>query len=224
MTPPGASAAVPAAPPGRVSGKLLLAVLGTIAGLGILFAVVGQRLVPPLPDLPSFGPVPALALTDEQGRPFGNDRLAGRVVIVNFLFTACPTVCPTLAARMASVQRELSPHGDRVHLVSITVDPANDTPERLREYGTRFGQDPAHWSFLTGDIAAIKAAAEQGFKVALEPAAAAVDIVHSEHFILVDTTGEIRGYYRAEKPELTRMTMDVSRLLQEADRAKGTKR
>lgn len=215
-------AAVPSREPRRFPGKLV--VLGIGAAIVLLVAILGTgiALAPPVPELPHLGTLPAFHLTDEQGRPFGPEQVAGKVLIANFVFTRCPSVCPTLTQKMAAVQHELEEKREQVRLVSFSVDPAWDTPERLKEYGAKFGQDPEVWSFVTGDAAAVKAAVEQGFKVGVDgldvPGAEPKDIVHSEHFVLVDPDGSIRGYYPAEKRDLTRMTMDVGRILGERKR------
>lgn len=169
---------------------------------------------PPERPLPDLYPMPAFALTSEKGTPFASARLEGKVVVANFIFTSCPTVCPVLTAHMASIQKRLADR-EGVQLVSFSVDPANDTPEVLAEYGRKFGQDPARWTFLTGELPAVKQAVEQGFKVMMgvKETPDGFDIVHGEHFVLVDKKGRIRGFYRADK--LDELAEDVDRLLTE---------
>lgn len=72
-------------------------------------------------------------------------------VMVNFVFTTCTTICPVMTGVFAQVQRQLGPEGKDVRMVSVSIDPEYDTPERLREYANRFnaGQE---WRFLTGDL------------------------------------------------------------------------
>jgi protein SCO1/2 len=166
---------------------------------------------------PRLATLPELALTDDAGRPFGPERLAERVTVVNFIFTSCQTVCPALSAKMAGLQRRLA--DPRVQLVSISVDPRHDTPDVLRAYGERFGRDPARWTFVTGELAAVQRAVEDGFRVAMEgadrPGATAFDIVHGEHFVVVDPVGAIRGYYRPDDEGLARLERDALRVARE---------
>ena len=72
-------------------------------------------------------------------------------VMLNFIFTTCTTICPVLSATFSQVQRKLGDEAKNVRMVSITIDPEQDTPERLKEYAGRFKAGPG-WQFLTGSI------------------------------------------------------------------------
>lgn len=86
---------------------------------------------------------------------FRSDLLAGRTVAINFIFTSCTTICSPVSAGFAAVQQQLGPRlGRDVHLLSISVDPLNDSPAVLREYGARFAAGPG-WTFVTGSRQAI---------------------------------------------------------------------
>lgn len=189
-----------------------------IGGAAIIAAIVAWLVRPAPEPLPSLYPMPRFELTSEQGLPLRSSDLAGEVVVANFVFTSCPTVCPMLTAHMARLQDRLA-GSPRVRLLSFSVDPKNDTPEVLRAYGEKYGQDPARWSFLTGDLASITEAVEKGFKIGMQgagdPDATAFDIVHGEHFVLVDAAGVIRGYYRPEPESLERLAADAERLAAE---------
>jgi cytochrome oxidase Cu insertion factor (SCO1/SenC/PrrC family) len=93
--------------------------------------------------------IPDVELLDQDGRKirFYTDLVKGKVVAVQFIFTTCTTVCPPLAATFARVQKELA--GRDVTLISISVDPATDTPERLKAWGAKFKAGPG-WTFVTG--------------------------------------------------------------------------
>lgn len=96
--------------------------------------------------------IPDTTVYDQHGRKlqFYNDLVKGKTVAINFLFTTCTTICPPLAATFRKVQQEL---GDRVgrdvSLISITVDPSTDVPERLNTFASKFNAGPG-WSFITG--------------------------------------------------------------------------
>jgi len=81
---------------------------------------------------------------------------AGKPVMVNFIFTTCTTICPVMTGIFAQVQGELGPEADNVRMISVSIDPEYDTPERLRDYAARFKAGP-EWRFLTGDPANIVA-------------------------------------------------------------------
>jgi protein SCO1/2 len=159
--------------------------------------------------------MPAFELTSEQGQPVGSREFAGQVLIASFIFTRCPTVCPRLTARMAKVQRQLADEPG-VHLVSFSVDPTYDTPERLRTYAAGYGQDPTRWTFLTGDAGAVKAAVEAGFRIGYR--GEDVNITHGEWMVLVDAQGQIRGYYGGADEDLARIVRDARQLAAHAPR------
>ncbi|HWS87940.1 MAG TPA: SCO family protein, partial [Pyrinomonadaceae bacterium] len=96
--------------------------------------------------------IPDVELLDQDGRRvhFYGDLVKGKVVAVQFIFTTCTTVCPPLGATFARVQRELGERAGRdVRLISVSVDPATDTPERLKAWGGKFKAGPG-WTLLTG--------------------------------------------------------------------------
>ena len=76
----------------------------------------------------------------------------GKPVMVNFIFTTCTTICPVMSATFAQVQSELGAESDALRMISFSIDPEQDTPERLREYAGRFNAGP-QWQFVTGSLA-----------------------------------------------------------------------
>jgi protein SCO1/2 len=101
-------------------------------------------------------PAPDFALTDQDGRPVALADLRGKVLLLDFVYTHCPGPCPILTGTHVEVQRALPPDlAEKVYFVSISLDPARDTPEALRAYAKARGADLARWSFLTGDDDAV---------------------------------------------------------------------
>ncbi len=97
--------------------------------------------------------IPDVELLDQDGRKihFYTDLVKGKTVVINFIFTTCTTICPPLGATFARVQKDLGERvGRDVHFISISVDPATDTPERLKVWGAKF-KAGAGWTFVTGD-------------------------------------------------------------------------
>lgn len=94
--------------------------------------------------------VPDVPVVDQDGRPlhFYSDLVKGRVVAVNFVFTTCTTICPPMGANFAKLQKILGTRD--VHLISVSVDPATDTPERMKAWSQKFGAGPG-WTLVTGD-------------------------------------------------------------------------
>lgn len=109
---------------------------------------------------PKVEPLPAIPLTTMQGTPRTLDRELANTnpLVVNFVFTTCSTSCSLITAVLAEVQQKLAAKGRKLQLASITIDPANDTPEQLRGYARKFGAG-ADWQFYTGrfdDMVAIQ--------------------------------------------------------------------
>jgi protein SCO1/2 len=167
-------------------------------------------------------PLPAWQLTDQDGHPYGSRDLAGRVYIANFIFTTCVLECPRLTREMGHLLPMLAPYGDRVHLVSISVDPQNDTPERLREYMARYHADRHRWTFVTGPADAVMHAVTEGFRVGVQDAPRRADgtfdpleLVHSNRFALVDVHGRLRRTYVADADGMRDLMRDLPAVLEE---------
>lgn len=96
-------------------------------------------------------PVPDFTLQAADGRIVRPSELLGKVVVLHFIYTSCPDVCPLHAEKIAEIQRTVNatPMKDQVAFVSITTDPKKDTPDALLAYGPAHGLDPVNWLFLT---------------------------------------------------------------------------
>jgi protein SCO1/2 len=94
---------------------------------------------------------PGFALEDASGHAVELEDLRGKVVVLHFVYTSCPDVCPLHAERIAEIQEmaNRTPMRDLVQFVTITTDPEHDTPEVMRQYGSAHGLDPVNWLFLT---------------------------------------------------------------------------
>ena len=171
-------------------------------------------------DLDVLGAVPEFAFTDQTGAPVRAADLRGKVHVASFLFTRCPTICPTSAMKLKRIGERLAERSAAVDLVSFSVDPEHDTPPVLAAFAARYGADPARWRFLTGPPEAIRAAVEDGFKIAVDRGAALADgtptIVHGTHYLLLDRQLRIRGYYDSDEPaRLDQLVADAIRLTRE---------
>lgn len=97
--------------------------------------------------------IPDVPVLDQHGNKlhFYTDLIKDKTVAINFIFTNCTTICPPLAATFARLQKEMGDRiGKDVHLISISVDPVTDTPERLKAWGAKFKAGPG-WTFVTGE-------------------------------------------------------------------------
>jgi len=169
-------------------------------------------------DLDTLFPVPSFELTDQDGHAFGSAELQGRVWVASFLFTSCSQACPTLSGQLANLRRRTARHGDRFEVVSITVDPETDTPERLRAYRARFGE-PSQWTLLTGSPDDVRATTSRAF-FQVDPTrteiseAPGYDILHGTGVILVDRDGRARGLFPTDGEGIDRLVAAIDRLLE----------
>ena len=185
----------------RFSGPRVLIAMLVI----LLAAVIPGVFLPTLAcredrKLDDLGTVPAFSLVDETGQPFTEEALRGHPTIVNFIFTRCDTVCPVTSMKMARLEeRTRDKRGIAIKLLSISVDPAHDTPAQLAAFAQKYKADPARWRFLTGKPAEISALVQGPFMSPMDregnTTSGAPNIVHSGYFLLVDGDLVIRGAY-----------------------------
>ncbi|HEY2733572.1 MAG TPA: SCO family protein [Polyangiales bacterium] len=169
-----------------------------MAAVGLALCVACAKSEP----LPRLGALPDFRLLDQAAQPVDSAALRGKVLIVDFIFTSCPDVCPLLTEQLSALRKRLSARSD-LRFVSFSVDPAHDTPERLQQFARQHGALQPDWWFLTGPIDEVKRVVVQGFKEAMEaqPTAAGqpANVLHGTHFVLVDRRGDIRGYFRNDE-------------------------
>jgi len=117
------------------------------------------KVTPPPPrDLNAFSlRVSDFTVQDQNGKSikFYTDLIKGKVVAINFVFTTCTAICPSLTATFRKVQEQLVEHKFDAQLISISVDPATDTPERLHAFAEKFNAEPG-WTFVTGNSSDIE--------------------------------------------------------------------
>jgi protein SCO1/2 len=195
--------------------------LATSVG-GIALAVglaLTARSMHPRAPLPVLGHVPTFHLVDEHGAPYASESMLGHVSVVDFIFTRCTSSCPRLTARMAQLSGQVGRDARDVQLVSFSVDPENDTPAVLAGYAAKAHADPARWTFVTGSADDMLRAVVLGFKISaakMSTGANDYDVVHGDWLVLVDRTGDIRGYYPVgQDEEFGALVRDVKRLASE---------
>jgi len=167
--------------------------------------------------------VPAFMLTDQNNLPRGSKDYEKKVLVTDFFFADCKTICPKMAANLIIAQKKLDHLKRDFGIVSITVNPENDTPEKLKDYAKMVHADPEIWNFLTGNKDSIYKLALNGFLVnAMEDTSKVIpDFIHSEKIILLDKQRRIRGYYDGTSTaEINRLIDEVRVLLTEYPRNK----
>lgn len=193
-----------------------IAFLGTVSLIAFAYSNL-KSIQPPTVSsrLAPIAAVPDFQLIDESGKPFALSDLKGKIWVANFIFTRCKGPCPLISSRMSELNKAIARAGKGVDLVSFTVDPENDTPEVLAAYASGLGADPARWKFLTGEPEAIDSIVVKGL---LQPLAREADgtPAHSQRFVLVDRTGQLRGFEDGNDPEVVqKLLMDIGELLRE---------
>jgi protein SCO1/2 len=168
--------------------------------------------------LDRYGQLPQFTLQNQLGNELSDADLRGRVVVVDFIFTSCPDVCPLLTQQLAALRKKL-PVEAPLSFVSFSVDPEHDTPEKLRVFAQQHGVDVPNFWFLTGPIAEVKRVVTLGFKQAMqaEPVQEGKprNVLHGTHFVLVDRRGEIRGFFANDPDGHDALQKAVSVLLSE---------
>lgn len=218
---------------------LLLRALA-FSGIFIALVVLGWLVIRPGEELPIFHPkqidarlvdpavrntpgehrISDFRLVDQRGDTITLATVDGRIIVADFFFTTCGTICPKMTAQMERVQAAYRTD-DRVAILSHSVTPEIDTPEVLAAYAQLHGADPARWHMLTGDRAQIYRLARQSYFACLEEGDGGPDdFVHTENFVLVDAQRRIRGFYDGtQQAEVDRLIADIGKLLAEQERS-----
>jgi protein SCO1/2 len=198
----------------RYRGKLRLAV-----GAWMLAVLTGTMLAATAPGWSMPADTAASAtrfggFVDQSGRAFAPARLAGKAVLLNFIFAGCGTTCPVQTAELAATLKAMPPSIRRsVRIVSITVDPANDTPVALRRYAEARGIRGGEWAFLTGDPAGMMRLARIYNAVGTVNGRVA-ESMHSTDVVLLNGAGRTIRRYRALPLDKARVIQDVEMLTQ----------
>ena len=167
-------------------------------GISFIVLIFGIWAVPKIiakfqkSDLVAIGPVPAFKLTNQDNKTISDKDYLGKVYVVEFFFSTCPTICPKMNESMLQLQNEF--YGNpNFGIASITIDPSNDTPQVLKEHAKLLGVKHYNWHFLTGNKEYIYNLANKGFNLyAGENNKAAGGFEHSGLFALIDKEGKIR--------------------------------
>jgi protein SCO1/2 len=166
-------------------------------------------------------------LTNQLGKTVTMDELRGRIVIANFFFTRCPSICPGLSRNMKMIQdglkfKDISRRIDTtfVQLISFSVDPERDSVPVLKKYADRYGVNHDMWWMLTGPKKTIYDYALNELKLGLQDGGT-VDsaFIHTEKFVMIDKKGVVRGYYNGlDSLSLSTLAEDLTLLMLEKDK------
>jgi protein SCO1 len=172
------------------------------------------------------GPAPKFELTDQNNVKISNESYLGKVYVVEFFFTTCPSICPIMNKNMVDIQNKFFGNPN-FGIASISIDPEHDTSKVLKEHAKQIGVKSSNWHMLTGDKQYIFDIANKGFNLyAGENKNVNGGFEHSGLFALIDKQGNIRCredkfgnpilYYDGlEKSGVKAITEDIKKLLNE---------
>ena len=161
-------------------------------------------------------------LTNQFGKEVGLDDFPGKIIIADFFFTSCPSICPTLTRNMKRLQDAFVKTDTIVRFVSFTVDPARDSAQRLKAYGDRFRINHDTWWMLTGTKKEIYDIALNEFKASIaQEEGVDTNFIHTDRIFLLDKDRVVRGWYSGlDSNKLDLLIRDVVLLNMERDKKK----
>ena len=164
-----------------------------------------------------------IMLTNQLGQKVSlNKDLRGKILVIDFIFTTCPTICPQLSANMKEIQKAyIKKNPELVQFISISVDPERDSVPALRAYADRYNADHDRWWFLTGSKDSIFNYAKNELGLLLDDADVPGDFMHSKQMVLLDTFRNIRGYFDGLDKRETKKVADDIYILNVEKRKKG---
>ncbi len=197
-----------------------LAVVILAASLCLILPACERK---PHAKLDRYKVVEPLNFTNQRNQPVSLGDLKGKVWVASFIFTSCSLECAYLVRRLKIMQGKLANRDDIV-LVSFSLDPKTDTPERLMDFARRHGEDNEEWHFLTGDGAKLNRVIKNTFYLPITDEALrknlleSNELVHRNHFAVVDKQGTVRFYVDGMLPEAEKLVINaVQQLLSESD-------
>jgi protein SCO1/2 len=168
-------------------------------GISFIILIFGIWAVPKIvskftkPDLVVIGQVPNFKFTNQDGKVITNTDFKGKVYVVEFFFTTCPSICPIMNDNMIKIQNKFFGNPN-LAIASITINPETDTPAVLKEYAKKHNITNPNWHFLTGEKQKIYDLANKGFNLYVgENSEVAGGFEHSGFFALIDQEGNIRS-------------------------------
>ncbi|UCS95403.1 SCO family protein [Echinicola marina] len=145
--------------------------------------------------------IPEFEFVDQDSSRIGKSQMMGKVTIVDFFFTSCPSICPVMSLEMERVQDAFRDE-EQVQLYSISIDPSYDTPEVLKKYSELHGAKKGKWFFLNGPKDEVYDLARCGFVLpTIDGQGVPENFTHSDKLALIDGEGRIRGYYSGTNRE-----------------------
>jgi protein SCO1/2 len=173
--------------------------------------------------------LPEFSLTNQLGKTVSWQEVGDRIVIADFFFTHCPTICIPMTRNMKRLQESIKNSdnvGDRnpdfVQFLSFSIDPERDSVPQLKKFADHYQVNPENWWLLTGDKKAIYDLAIHDMKIGVSDGSGNDSVFnHTDHFVLIDRHRSVRGYYHGlDSAALAKLSEDIIFLSLEKDRTK----
>lgn len=160
-----------------------------------------------------------IALTNQLGQKVSLDDVHGKIIVLDFFFTHCPTICPGMARSMKKLQQSFEKNPEIVQFVSVSVDPEHDSVPQLREFADKFNINHDTWWFLTGDKKEIYDFALHEVKASIADSDVDTAFIHTENFFLLDSNRIVRGWYNGfDTLKQAQLASDIPTLMLEKDK------
>jgi len=157
--------------------------------------------------------------TNQLGKEVSLDDLKGKIIVLDFFFTRCPSICPGLAKSMKKLQESFKQNPDIVQFLSISVDPEHDSITQLRKFADRFEINHDTWWMVTGNKKEIYDFGLNEIKASIADTNVDTAFIHTENFFLLDTNRVVRGWYNGfDTIKMARLAMDIPTIMLERDR------
>ena len=165
-----------------------------------------------------------MVFTNQFGKKVSFSDLKGKIIVLDFFFTRCPTICPKLAKAMKRLQNSFISTDSIVQFISVTVDPLHDSVTQLRNWAEKYNVNPDNWWLLTGNRDSIYHFAINEIKASIADVNVDTAFIHTEDFFLLDKERIVRGWYNGlDSIAQKKLVRDIPLLMLEKDRKKTFK-
>jgi protein SCO1/2 len=162
-----------------------------------------------------------LHFTNQLGQQVSLNDLKGKILVIDFFFTHCPSICPKLAVAMKKLQNSFPNNDSIVQFVSLSIDPEHDSVTQLKNWAQKYNVDPDSWWLGTGNRDSIYNFALTQLKASVVDSNVDTSFIHSDKFFLIDKNRVVRGWFDGlDSVDQSNLVRDIPLLMLEKDRGK----
>jgi protein SCO1/2 len=164
-----------------------------------------------------------IQFTNQLGNKVDLDSLHGRIIVMDFFFTRCPSICPGLAKSMKRLQDSFKKNDSIVQFISVSIDPEHDSVHHLRKFADRYNVNHDTWWLVTGNKKEIYDFSLQEMRANIADPGVDTAFIHTENFFLLDSNRIVRGFYNGfDTAAMTKLVRDIPLLMLEKDKKAPT--